>query len=508
MIFMKKKILAYLLLMMPALLATSCLKDQDNLFDKSASLRVSEYLNNTKRVLTSSEHGWALDFFPDSKQKYGGYSFTLKFTDQTVEVCSEIADDITTTETSTYTLDNEDGPVIAFDTYNEVFHFFSTPHDGSGAGGYEAYGGDFIFIIMDISDDENTITLKGNRSGNILYMHRITESIVDYQQRLRNFANSMGFDQAAGEINGQKYVMNILSGNRNVVISAPGSSEADVKVPFCYDSDGISLYSPVTVGDKEVRVFKYNEADGSFVAQEDNSVVFYGLVSPSIVINNIGTEISAGNAACELKYTFNLADRFTYTPKADWITVSAEGNNLTVRLAANTSGKPRQGGIVVSGNGEEAVITVTQIDVADLVGSYTLNGLDSENQKVSDAASITASGSGYTLVINYGRYPQTIQMVWNDTDGRFEIPSGQSTGVIGQYDIWLTFMNSVAGTWTATQTGINAYLTPILADDGSVCLSLSGQFGSTAIDAIGFGTTISGTDYFYDYYASPVFLKK
>lgn len=492
---------------MPALLATSCLKDQDNLFDKSASLRVSEYLNNTKRVLTSSEYGWALDFFPDSKQRYGGYSFTLKFTDQTVEVCSEIADDITTTETSTYTLDNEDGPVIAFDTYNNIFHFFSTPGSGSGAGGYEAYGGDFIFIIMDISDDENTITLKGNRSGNILYMHRITESIVDYQQRLNNFANNLVFDLATAEIDGQKYVVNILADDRIIVIGKPGSGEY-IEVPFCFDSDGISLYKPVTIGEKEVRVFKYDEPNGAFVSQEDNSVVFYGQASPSIVINNIGDKITSGNAAAELKYTFNLADRFTYTPKADWINVKAEGNSLTISLAANTTGTPRSGAIEVSGNGEKAMISVTQIDVADLLGNYTVNGLDSDNQAVADPATITTNGAFYTLTIHYGSYPQTVKMLWNADEGRFEIPSAQATGTIGQYSIWLTFLNNASGTWTAANTGYTAYLVPTIASDGKVNLLLGGSFGTYNIDCLGFGTTISGTDYFYDYYADPVFIKK
>lgn len=492
---------------MPALLATSCLKDQDNLFDKSASLRVSEYLNNTKRVLTSSEYGWALDFFPDSKQRYGGYSFTLKFTDQTVEVCSEIADDITTTETSTYTLDNEDGPVIAFDTYNNIFHFFSTPGSGSGAGGYEAYGGDFIFIIMDISDDENTITLKGNRSGNILYMHRITESIVDYQQRLNNFANNLVFDLATAEIDGQKYVVNILADDRIIVIGKPGSGEY-IEVPFCFDSDGISLYKPVTIGEKEVRVFKYDEPNGAFVSQEDNSVVFYGQASPSIVINNIGDKITSGNAAAELKYTFNLADRFTYTPKADWINVKAEGNSLTISLAANTTGTPRSGAIEVAGNGEKAMISVTQIDVADLLGNYTVNGLDSDNQAVADPATITTNGAFYTLTIHYGSYPQTVKMLWNADEGRFEIPSAQATGTIGQYSIWLTFLNNASGTWTAANTGYTAYLVPTIASDGKVNLLLGGSFGTYNIDCLGFGTTISGTDYFYDYYADPVFIKK
>ena len=505
---MKNKILAYLLLMMPALLATSCLKDQDNLFDKSASLRVSEYLSNTKRVLTSSEHGWALDFFPDRKQSYGGYSYTLKFTDQTVEVCSEISNNLTYTETSTYSLDNEDGPVIAFDTYNNIFHFFSTPGSGSGAGGYEAYDGDFIFIIMDISDDENTITLKGNRSGNILYMHRISESIVDYQLRLRNFANNLVFDLATAEIDGQKYVVNILADDRIIVIGKPGSGEEDIEVPFCFDSDGISLYKPVTVGGKEVRVFKYDEPNGAFVSQEDNSVVFYGQLNPSIVINNIGDKITSGNAAAELKYTFNLADRFTYTPTADWINVKAEGNSLTISLTANTTGTPRSGAIEVAGNGEKAMISVTQIEVADLLGNYTVNGLDSDKQAVADPATITTNGAFYTLTIHYGSYPQTVKMLWNADEGRFEIPSAQATGTIGQYSIWLTFLNNASGTWTAANTGYTAYLVPTIASDGKVNLLLGGSFGTYNIDCLGFGTTISGANYFYDYYADPVFIKK
>jgi hypothetical protein len=361
---------------------------------------------------------------------------------------------------------------------------------------------------MDISDDENTITLKGNRSGNILYMHRISESIVDYQLRLRNFANNLVFDLATAEIDGQKYVVNILAADRKIVIGKPGSGEEDIEVPFCFDSDGISLYKPITIGEKEVRVFKYDEPNGAFVSQEDNSVVFYGQLSPSIVINNIGDKITSGNAAAELKYTFNLADRFTYTPTADWINVKAEGNSLTISLAANTTGKPRSGFIEVAGNGESAMISVTQIEVADLLGSYTLSGLDGDNQEVADPATITANGSSYKLVINYGSYPQTIQMTWNKTENRFEIPSGQETGVIGQYNIWLTFMNAAAGTWTAAKTGLTAYLVPVLASNGSVCLTVGGQFGSYTIDALGFGTTISGTDYFYDYYADPVFIKK
>ena len=530
---MKKKLFAYLLLMLPALLMTSCLKDQEDIFDKSASLRSKEYLDNAKRVLTSAEYGWVLDFFPDRTQKYGGYSYTMKFDNNNVTVCAEeaISGDPTSTETTAYTLDNEDGPVIVFDTYNDLIHLFSTPHSGTGAGGYEAYGGDFIFIIMNISEDENTITLKGNRSGNILYMHRISETIVDYQLELSEFVENLVFDKAMANIDGKEYMLNIAADDRHVsieplvVVEEGGENVGDdeetfesIEAPFCFDKDGFSLYAPVNIGGKEVRVFKYDENEGTFIAQEDNSVVFTGLLLPSIVTNNIGTAISTSNAAAEMKYTFNLADKFTYTPTADWITVTTEGKNVTIHIAANTTGKPRTADIVVEANGEKAIISVTQIEVGDLVGSYTLKGRDSENADVAYESTLSKNSDGtYSLVISYvnnGTWPQNIQMTWNETESRFEMQSGQFLGMLstrGYYN-WLVFMNEASGTWTSTSTAYTGYLIPTLTADGGVALVLGGKYSSYTIDQLAFCVSqtesISGLLGYYDYFTNPVFEKK
>lgn len=364
---MKKNIFIYLLLMLPALLMTSCMKDQEDLFDKSASIRSAEYLENARKVLTSAEYGWVLDYFPHSSQTYGGYSYTLKFDEQNVTVSTEFADDVTETLTTTYVLDNEDGPSIAFDTYNDYLHYFATPHAASGAGGYEAYGGDFIFIIMDISEDNNTITLKGNRSGNILYMHRLTESIVEYQEKLAAFVGDLVFDKAAGVIDGKEYTMLFNPDDRHITVVSSEEGAEDIEAPFCYDKDGFTLYEPVTIGGKKVQHFKYNEAEGSFTAVEDNSVVLTGLLVPSIVINNVGEEVVIGNPAKTLQYRFNLADKFTYTPDVDWITVNVEGKNLTITVTENTGVVERSGNITVEVDGQTATITIYQVPVSGLL---------------------------------------------------------------------------------------------------------------------------------------------
>ena len=190
----KKNIFIYFLLALPLML-TSCLKDQEDLFEDSASARTSKYLANVQQVLTSSENGWVLNYIPDRNHSYGGYVYTLKFDADNVTVFSELSTDDKPSVTSSYILNNEDGPVLMFDTYNEYMHLFATPHGSSGAGGYEAYDGDFIFIIMDISEDKNVITLKGNRSGNIMYMNRLTgeETAASYINKIKTIKKAMSF---------------------------------------------------------------------------------------------------------------------------------------------------------------------------------------------------------------------------------------------------------------------------------------------------------------------------
>ena len=371
----KKNIFIYLLLALPLLL-TSCLKDQEDLFTDSASARSAKYLSNVERVLTSAEYGWVLNYFPDREQSYGGYAYTMQFDEENVKVCFELADDVTQSITSTYSLTNEGGPVLAFDTYNDYMHYFATPTGSSGAGGYQAYDGDFIFIVMNISEDENTITLKGNRSGNVMYMHKLTQSVEDYQSEMAEFKSNLVFDQASGVIDGQAYHLSIAADDRYmtispVVLEGEEAVEDPIEAPFCFDIDGFTFYEPITIAGKEVKVFKYDETEGTFTAQEDNSVVFSALLTTSIVTNNIGESIILSNNAKTLTYEFNLADKFTYTSDVDWITVSASGKVVTINVAQNT-GVARTGHVTAEVDGQTAVITINQVPLSGLFETLEL----------------------------------------------------------------------------------------------------------------------------------------
>ena len=504
----KKNIFSLLLMTLPMLLLTSCLKDQEDTFSEPAAIRMNNYLKNTENLLTSNSNGWVLNYFPDREQSYGGYSYTLKFEGEDVEVRTEIADP-EETFVSKYRLVADDGPVLTFDTYNEAMHYFATPSSGA----YEAMDGDFEFIILSATAEE--IKLKGKRSGNIMYMHPLTMSSEEYQEKLATFKTDLVFDTAAGVINGQNDTLSIYANDRWLDIQTPDTL---IEAPFCYDVDGISLYEPVNIGGQSVRVFKYNDEAGTLLAEEDNSISFTGLLIPSIVTSAVGTSISSSNAANTLTYTFNLADKFNYSTTANWITVSASGKNLTINLAANTTGSPRVGQIVVETQGIKAYISVTQIEVGDLVGNFTMTGKDSDGADIAFDTKITANGgNSYTLVFNYvyrNTYPQTFQMTWNSTENRFEFQSGQAMGTVSSYYSWLVFMDPTASYWTSNSTSYTGYLIPSIGTDGKAVLSLGGTFSSYSIGVLSIcvSTATSIADAanllgYYDTFSNVAFVK-
>lgn len=178
-----KVLLSASILAASTMMLSSCLKDQEDIFDVDANNRLEQRLEDCKNTLISSENGWAFDYFPDRNISYGGYVYGLKFTENDVTVTCELAPG--QTETSLYKMTNDNGPVLSFDSYNTLMHFFATP-DGNN---YEAYDGDFEFIIMDVKPD--LITLRGNRTGNTMYLRRLSEDNVQYVAKSASLAENV-----------------------------------------------------------------------------------------------------------------------------------------------------------------------------------------------------------------------------------------------------------------------------------------------------------------------------
>ena len=267
---MKNKIylIACLFMALPMLTLQSCSDDDEISVADKTNNRVQNYLINAKEILTSAENGWALSYVPHRQLKYGGINYALKFeTDNSVTVWYEERPG--QTRKSTFNMTSDDGPVLSFDTYNEFMHYYAKPSQGE----YEAKDGDFEFILLKVTAD--SITLKGKRSGNIMYMSRLTVSPAEYMQSIEDLkAVDHHFGGGTTVIDGVNYSAIFDMRNRKLMLSDEQSNEVGNRT-FMFTQTGIQLVDTMMVGDVVLKDFRFVEADSTFVC--DN--VVFNLVS-------------------------------------------------------------------------------------------------------------------------------------------------------------------------------------------------------------------------------------
>ena len=122
------KLFIYLLLALPALFLQSCQTEEENVFGKPYSERMDEFLQKAQETLVASQYGWALDYYPQRNQAYGGVAYTIKFTRDNAIVRYENNPDDGEVK-SLYKMKEDDGPVLSFDTYNTFLHIYATPKE-------------------------------------------------------------------------------------------------------------------------------------------------------------------------------------------------------------------------------------------------------------------------------------------------------------------------------------------------------------------------------------------
>ena len=250
----KHTILAVLLLAIPSLLLQSCLKDQEDAFDQPSSIRMQNYLDNTQQTLMSSPNGWLLEYFPDENQAYGGYTFTLRFTADSVYTNCEL--DPGYDYGSLYRLTSDDGPVLTFDTYNPVLHYFSTPSEDA----YEAFGGDFELVIDSVGAD--VIKLHGKRSLTTMYMYKMTEDANSYLAKVLAMSEGLLFASANGSIGSLATEGNVDLDNRQITLT---SGELSGSSAYVFTDKGIRMYKPIKLGDVVVTEIGLDTSDFKLV---------------------------------------------------------------------------------------------------------------------------------------------------------------------------------------------------------------------------------------------------
>ena len=273
---MKRTVTAVLLAVFAALPFASCVKDEEPIFEESASVRLQNALKNAQDVLVGAENGWVMYYYPDPEQSYGGYVYTMKFTREDVEVWSELFEG---SSKSLYRMATDDGPVLSFDTNNYNFHYFATPSGTSRnlygvSRRYQAFKGDFDFLIL--SATKNEVVLKGKRSGNKIVMlplaadqtpQSVADAVFECSERvfLTSYTGTVGSDAVEAELSLDDRWMSIeLSGEQNKEVE-----NHSVETPYAYTETGIRFYEPIELGSHKIAGFDWVEESKSLVAVTD-----------------------------------------------------------------------------------------------------------------------------------------------------------------------------------------------------------------------------------------------
>ena len=248
----------------------ACSRDEESLFDKPAAIRAQEAIDNAFDVLTSAENGWEMAYFPNLEASAKGYNMVLKFSKNgnvsvTAKNMATTGNKIQTDTASTWAVKSDYGPILTFDTYNDVFHAFSDPKD-NGAG----LLGDYEFLILKATPE--LVLLKGKKHSAYTVMRPMKNTdLAAYftacekmQSKLFGNNNIVTLTQGGKKM----YLYNGAEGQfQSAAYGSPLVAEAATYHPVCSTEDGI-IVSMGFGEDVHDHIFYYDSINGELKSEQ------------------------------------------------------------------------------------------------------------------------------------------------------------------------------------------------------------------------------------------------
>ena len=263
---------------------TACKNEVDDVFDKSASQRISEAMAQCRETLVGAKGGWLMEYYPDTQ--YGGYNVLLKFDDNSLVTVQNEAYKPETTCATHFKIEQSQGLILSFDEYNPLFHYFSDPHnpDNIGEDG-KGMKGDFEFRVISFSPEK--ITLVGKKHGSRIVMTPLKdgETWDGYLGKLAETIELMDYSRYSLQVGDNKYTVTMSYRQMSFTDT---KTALTMEMPFMYTPEGIKLYSPVIFEGKTISGFTYSE-DDNWLNPADNSVVLHPVKPPlsELFVNNM-----------------------------------------------------------------------------------------------------------------------------------------------------------------------------------------------------------------------------
>lgn len=405
-----------LLFALTALVFTaSCTPEVEDAFDKPSPDRIAEAISETKDILTAAPNGWKMAY--QGSGGFGGFNILCKFDKEDNVFCEEESDHAK--GTSHYTVQQGQGVLLSFDSFNAALHKYSDPvgkingksvgKDGKG------FQGDFEFRVMSCTKD--SIVLEGRKHGDRVVMTPMPEDLTwdSFFTQIATVASGMSSERYNIIID-----KDTLPARMNLhTLHTTDKNGKAVAIPFIYTPQGIEVLKADSLNGRKLTAFTYS-TDDKWVDPDDKSVMLSPRdITPLEAFFSDNWTINVGYSSTAEMNVWKAAAAYAASKNMEIVTVffsttpgflslsSYVGDDWgNLRTLYSTSGKNQ---ITIKGfrpnpkgtaNERNGAVYYNQYKLKDIANTFLVNG----------------QATDYTLSIDDPKHPLWLRMTSNSHD--------------------------------------------------------------------------------------------
>ena len=405
-----------LLFALTALVFTaSCTPEVEDAFDKPSPDRIAEAISETKDILTAAPNGWKMAY--QGSGGFGGFNILCKFDKKDNVFCEEESDHAKAT--SHYTVQQGQGVLLSFDSFNAALHKYSDPvgkingksvgKDGKG------FQGDFEFRVMSCTKD--SIVMEGRKHGDRVVMTPMPEDLTwdSFFTQIATVASGMSSERYNIIID-----KDTLPARMNLhTLHTTDKNGKAVAIPFIYTPQGIEVLKADSLNGRKLTAFTYS-TDDKWVDPNDKSVMLSPRdITPLEAFFSDNWTINVGYSSTAEMNVWKAAAAYAASKNMEIVTVyfsttpgflslsSYVGDNWgNLRTLYSTSGKDQ---ITIKGfrpnpkgtaNERNGAVFYNQYKLKDIANTFLVNG----------------QATDYTLSIDDPKHPLWLRMTSNSHD--------------------------------------------------------------------------------------------
>lgn len=405
-----------LLFALTALIFTaSCTPEVEDAFDKPSPDRIAEAISETKDILTAAPNGWKMAY--QGSGGFGGFNILCKFDKKDNVFCEEESDHAKAT--SHYTVQQGQGVLLSFDSFNAALHKYSDPvgkingkavgKDGKG------FQGDFEFRVMSCTKD--SIVLEGRKHGDRVVMTPMPEDLTwdSFFTQIATVASGMSSERYNIIID-----KDTLPARMNLhTLHTTDKNGKGVAIPFIYTPQGIEVLKADSLNGRKLTAFTYS-TDDKWVDPNDKSVMLSPRdITPLEAFFSDNWTINVGYSSTAEMNVWKAAAAYAASKNMEIVTVffsttpgflslsSYVGDDWgNLRTLYSTSGKNQ---ITIKGfrpnpkgtaNERNGAVFYNQYKLKDIANTFLVNG----------------QATDYTLSIDDPKHPLWLRMTSNSHD--------------------------------------------------------------------------------------------